>query len=133
MELDTSEFLLNLSPDWVEHPGDHQNQFMFWSEQKGSSIIVSCVFAEIPPDKREGMARAILDGAVQGHFNLGGAEIYNRYVDEIAELDHVYCGFDGHDQTGFFRRRGWVTPRKALNLWVHTETPRRRLCDAGLQ
>jgi len=127
LKIETDEFQLVLGPGWIQDRDCDPDQFKFWSEDKGSSVVISYVRAQIPREKWEAGAQVLLDARMEAHREWeaqggGPATFGDVWVTEVEGGQALHVAYAGYNDRDIFRFMGWVTEAKFLNFFVSTET-----------
>jgi len=126
-EVAHQDFLLKLGEGWRRIASDDPDRFMFYSDEKKASIVVSvAVIGPIPLDRLLGAANALAESRLSSErgfdpsrkTTIGSCKVELK---ENGQAGHVsYSGYD--DAGSIFHFAGWVTKRKIFSLWVSLET-----------
>lgn len=126
-EVAHQEFQLKLGEGWRRLASDDPDRFLFYSDEKKASIVVSvAVIGPILPDRLLGAANALADSRLSSEREfdpsrkvaIGSCKVELK---ENGQAGHV--SYNGHDDAGnIFHFAGWVTQRKVFSLWVSSET-----------
>jgi hypothetical protein len=120
MQLQNPEFVLELSDDWKQSPTSDPEQFTFGSAEKGASLVISVMLANIPRLRLIEVARQLIAEREQAEQAVAGRKITfgDKWVqpDVTGDLAEVaYAGYD--DQGNIFRFMGFVTEAKVVSFW----------------
>lgn len=123
--IETDEFKLGLDFGWIQHESEEPDQFLFASESRGATVVISYVQAQIPQNLLLEAAETTSRARLEAETQADPRAIFGQHWVEMREdnghpLAHVaYACRNDHSIS---RYMGWVTEAKFLNLWVCIET-----------
>lgn len=126
-EIRHQEFLLKPGRGWRRVAGDDPTQFLLYSDEKKTSVVISVVVrGPIPLDRLLGVANHLAESRLHieqqsdpaRRVTIGYCNVELKENGQVGHVDYVGHADDGH----IFRFMGWVSQRKIFSFRVSSET-----------
>lgn len=114
-----TEFLLELSEAWRQHPTDEENALHFVSAADQAAIVISADFYDIPEDKALGTAEVAVDSRLDAvrQSGEGALTVLHRAIKPHSSGGGLEMSFAAETEGGHVHLfLGYVTTRKVLNF-----------------